>query len=85
MTSMTDYQELHELACRRADICEGQILELRRRTVALETELDRLRRDKLYYQTQAYEKEKENRRLRRKNKKLKTIVADGTSREVGEE
>lgn len=35
---MTDYQELYELERRRADMCEGQILELRRRVAALEGE-----------------------------------------------
>lgn len=42
---MTDYQELYELERKRADMCEGIILELRRQVSALEAQAQRLARD----------------------------------------
>ena len=50
---MSDYQEMYELERRRADICEGQILELRRQVFALNEEIDRSRSERQYWHDSA--------------------------------
>ena len=72
---MTNYQELYELERRRADICEGQILELRRRVAALETELRDANNSVRFFQARLAEEIEKKKRLKAANRRLRATPA----------
>ena len=72
---MTNYQELYELERRRADICEGQILELRRRVVALEGEVRQKEESYRYIKTRLVEEIEKRKAVQRENRKLRATPA----------
>ena len=72
---MTNYQELYELERRRADMCEGQILELRRRVAALETELRGSSDSVRFLQARLMEEIEKQKKLKVANRKLRATPA----------
>ena len=72
---MTNYQELYELERRRADICEGQILELRRRIVALEGEVREKEQSYRYIKTRLVEEIEKRKAVQKENRKLRATPA----------
>ena len=72
---MTNYQELYELERRRADICEGQILELRRRVAALETELRDANNSVRFFQARLAEETEKRKAVQKENRKLRATPA----------
>ena len=72
---MTNYQELYELERRRADICEGQILELRRRVVALEGEVREKEQSYRYIKTQLVEEIEKRKAVQKENRRLRATPA----------
>ena len=72
---MTDYQELYELERRRADICEGQILELRRRIVALEGEVREKEQSYRYIKERLIEEIEKRKAVQKENRKLRATPA----------
>ena len=72
---MTDYQELYELERRRADICEGQILELRRRIVALEQEARDLKSDRDFWQRRLHEEASKLNDLKRERREIRKLLS----------
>ena len=72
---MTNYQELYELERRRADICEGQILELRRRVVALEGEVREKEQSYRYIKTRLVEEIEKRKAVQKENRKLRATPA----------
>ena len=78
---MTDYQELYELERRRADMCEGQIIELRRRIAALEQEVLNLKSDRDFWQRRLREEADKLNDLKRERRELRKLLA-ATPQEV---
>ena len=72
---MTDYQELYELERRRADMCEGQILELRRRVVALEGEVREKEQSYRYIKTRLVEEIEKRKAVQKENRRLRATPA----------
>ena len=72
---MTNYQELYELERRRADICEGQILELRRRIAALEQEVRDLKSDRDFCHRRLHEEISKLNDLKRERRELRKLLA----------
>lgn len=72
---MTDYQELYELERRRADMCEGQILELRRRVAALEGAVREKEDSYRYIKTQLVEEIEKRKAVQKENRKLRATPA----------
>ena len=72
---MTNYQELYELERRRADMCEGQILELRRRVVALEQEARDLKSDRDFWQRRLDQEISKLKDLKRERRELRKLLA----------
>ena len=72
---MTNYQELYELERRRADICEGQILELRRRVVALEGEVREKEQSYRYIKTRLVEEIEKRKAVQKENRRLRATPA----------
>jgi len=78
---MSNYQELYELERRRADICEGQILELRRRIVALEQEARDLKSDRDFWQRRLKEEVDKLIEIKRERRELRKLLAAPTLQE----
>ena len=72
---MTNYQELYELERRRADMCEGQILELRRRVVALEGEVREKEQSYRYIKTRLVEEIEKRKAVQKENRRLRATPA----------
>ena len=72
---MTNYQELYELERRRADICEGQILELRRRVAALEGEVREKEHTCRYLKARLVEETEKRKAVQKENRKLRATAA----------
>ena len=71
---MTDYQELYELARRRADMCEGQILELRRRVAALEGEVQQKEYNYRSVKERLIEEIEKRKAVQRENRRLRATT-----------
>ena len=71
---MTNYQELYELERRRADMCEGQILELRRRGAALEQEARDLKSDRDFWKRRLHEEADKLNDLKRERRELRKLL-----------
>ena len=72
---MTNYQELYELERRRADICEGQILELRRRVAALEGEVREKEHTCRYLKARLVEETEKRKAAQKENRRLRATPA----------
>ena len=70
-----DYRQLYDLERRRADMCEGVILELRRRVAALEQEVRDLKSDRDFWKRRLHEEISKLNDLKRERRELRKLLA----------
>ncbi len=72
---MTTYQELYELERKRADMCEGIILELRRQLLSIEIKASEMEDSRSFWMNRTKELVDEKNALKRERRELRKALA----------